>query len=362
MGRVYEDLGALARAGMKVFVGIDVHKRSFHVTAICEGEEVFSGMIASKDEDLRKLLDRFEGCRVKVAYEAGPSGFWLYDRLMADGIETIVAAPSLIPVESGNRVKTDRRDSRKLARLLERGLLKGVHVLTEQERADRDLVRTRRQLVQHRADVTRQVKSKLLFHGLEAPFPESRSLSGEFREWLRGYPVRHESVRRSFEPLLTVYEELTVHIREITREVVALSRSERYRERVGLVETVPGIGKVTAMEILVELPRMERFPRAEELASYLGLTPSQYSTGQFIRLGRITRCGNKHVRTALVRASWRLIRKDALMREIYESIKYRRGSKRAIVAIARMLSSRIHTMLLGNEPYTWKERRLVRVS
>jgi transposase len=343
-------------------VGIDVHKESFHVTAISEGEELFSGVIPSKYEDLRRLLDRFEGCRVKVAYEAGPSGFWLYDRLMADGIETIVVPPSLIPVESGNRVKTDRRDSRKLARLLERDLLKAVHVLTEQERADRDLVRTRRQLVQHRADVARQVKSKLLFHGLEAPLPESRSLSGQFREWLRAYPVRQESLRRSFEPLLTIYEELTVHIREITRQMVALSRSERYGERVALLETVPGIGKVTSMEILVELPRIERFPREQELASYLGLTPSQYSTGQFIRHGRITRCGNKYVRTALVQASWRLIRKDARMREDYESIKYRRGSKRAIVAIARMLSARIYTMLRGNEAYTCTERRLVRVS
>ena len=361
MKGVYEVFGALAR-GKAIFVGIDVHKESFHVTAMCEGEEVFHGGMPSKYEVLGKVLDRFEGCRVKVAYEAGPSGFWLYDRLMADGFETIVVPPSLIPVESGNRVKTDRRDSRKLARLLESGLLKAVHVLTEQERADRDLVRTRRQLVQHRADVARQVKSKLFFHGIETPFSESRSLSREFREWLRGYPARHESLRRSFEPLLTLYEELTFHLREITREIVALSRSEGYRERVEFLETVPGIGTVTAMEILVELPRIERFSRDEELASYLGLTPSEYSTGEYIRHGRITRCGNKHVRTTLVQASWRLIGKDALMRERYESIKYRRGSKRAIVAIARMLSSRIYTMLLGNEAYSCKERRIVRVS
>jgi len=361
MTKVYEVLRAPAR-GLVVSAGVDVHKESFHVTAINEGEEIFRGVIPSKYENLKKVLDRFEGCRVKVAYEAGPSGFWLYDRLMADGIETIVAAPSLIPVESGNRVKTDRRDSRKLARLLENGLLTAVHVLTEQERADRDVVRTRRQLVEHRADVARQVKSKLLFYGIEAPFSESRSLSGEFREWLRAYPIRHESLRRSFAPLLTVYEELTVHVREITRELVALSRSERYRERVELLETVPGIGKVTAMEILVELPRIERFSRRQELAAYLGLTPSEYSSGEFIRHGRITRCGNKRVRTALVQASWRLIRKDTLMRERYESIKYRRGSKRAIVAIARMLSSRIYTMLLGNEEYTPKESKLVRVS
>jgi len=345
-----------------VFVGVDVHKKSFHVTARYDGEEVFHGGMQSRYEVLKMLLDRFEDCRVKVAYEAGPSGFWLYDRLMEDGIETIVVPPSLIPVESGNRVKTDRRDSRKLGRLFESGLLKNVHVLTEEERADRELLRTRRQLVHHRADVARQVKSKLLFHGIEIPFSETPYWSGEFREWIRGFATKHETMRKSFNPSIGLYEELTTRIREITSDVVALSLTEEYRDRVNILTTVPGIGSVTAMEILVELPRIERFSTHEELASYLGLTPSEYSTGEHIRHGRISRCGNKRVRTALVEASWKLIVKDSAMRAKYEKIKYRRGAKRAIVAIARMLSARVQTILLENEAYSYKVRRLKRVS
>ena len=123
-----------------------------------------------------------------------------------------------------------------------------------------------------------------------------------------------------------------------------------------------GIGTVSAMEILVELPRIERICTHEELASYLGLTPSEYSTGEHIRHGRISRCGNARVRTALVEASWKLITKDSSMREKYERIKYRRGAKRAIVAIARMLSARIRAILLANAPYSFKARRLVRVT
>jgi transposase len=347
---------------MEVFVWIDVHKESFHVTAICEGEEVFHGGMPSRYEILKKVLDRFEGCRVKVAYETGPSGFWLYYRLTADGIDTIVVPPSLIPVESGSRVKTDKRDNRKLARLLESGLLKEVHVLTEEERADRELLRTRRQLLHHRADVARQVKSELLFHGIEVPFSESPYWSGEFREWVRGFPAKHETLRKSFDPLITLYEELTIQIREITREVVALPLTESSSDQVKLLKTVPGIGPVTAMEILVEIPRIERFRTHEEIASYLGLTPSEHSTGEHIRHGRITRCGNKHVRTALVEVSWKLIKKDPLMREKYEKIKYRRGAKRAIIAVARMLSARIQTILLGNGAYSYTARRLRRVS
>jgi transposase len=110
---------------------------------------------------------------LRVAYEAGPCGFSLHDMLTEDGIEAIVVPPSLIPIESGNRVKTDKRDSRKLARLLESNMLKKVFVLTEEERMHRELIRTRRQLVDHRGSVARQIKSKLLFYGISSPFLES---------------------------------------------------------------------------------------------------------------------------------------------------------------------------------------------
>jgi len=115
----------LAR-GRKISIGIDVHKESWQVTAISEAEELFHGRMPGDYLALRKLLDRFVDCQVRVAYEAGPCGFGLYERLRADGIDALVVPPSLIPVESGNKVKTDRRDSRKLARLLEGNLLKGT--------------------------------------------------------------------------------------------------------------------------------------------------------------------------------------------------------------------------------------------
>jgi transposase len=149
--------------GKEVFVGIDVHKESWQVTVRTEGEEVFHGRIASDYRFLRGILNRFAGSKIKVAYEAGPCGFGLHDQLREDGVEGIVVPPSLIPLESGNKVKTDKRDSRKLARLLDSNMLKRVHVLTQKDRADRELLRTRRQILEHRNDVARQIKSKLLF-------------------------------------------------------------------------------------------------------------------------------------------------------------------------------------------------------
>ena len=160
--------------GKEVFVGIDVHKESWQVTVRTEGEEVFHGRIASEYRVLRRILNRFSGSKVKVAYEAGPCGFGLHDQLDADQIEGIVVPPSLIPIESGNKVKTDKRDSRKLARLLEGNLLKKVYVLSPEDRADREFLRTRRQIVEHRNDVARQIKSKLLFYGLRSQLPDLR--------------------------------------------------------------------------------------------------------------------------------------------------------------------------------------------
>jgi transposase len=188
--------------GKGVFIGIDVHKESWHVTVRVEGEEVFHGGIPSQYHVLRRLLHHFKDCKIKVAYEAGPCGFWLYDRLTEDGIETIVVPPSLIPIESGNKVKTDRRDSHKLAKLLESNVLKRVYVLSEQDRIDREPLRTRRQIVEHRNDVARQIKSKLLFYGISSPFAPRHGWGQSYLQWLKGLDLRREGLRACFDSLI----------------------------------------------------------------------------------------------------------------------------------------------------------------
>jgi len=265
--------------GKEVFIGIDVHKESWHVTARTEGEEVFHGGIPSQYHALRKLLDYFQACRIKIAYEAGPCGFWLYDRLTEDGIETIVVPPSLIPIESGNKVKTDKRDSRKLAKLLENNMLKRVYVLSEDDRADRELLRTRRQVLEHRNDVARQIKSKLLFYGIRSPFSAKGRWTKQYLRWVKGLLFEREGLRVSFQSLIELYEYLSAQLVKMSRKVIELSRDEKYLDKVRLLRSVPGIGMLIAMEIPVELPEVERFKSGDELASYLGLTPSEYSTG-----------------------------------------------------------------------------------
>lgn len=338
--------------GKIVSIGIDMHKRSWHITALAEGEIVLAVTLSRPNYNaFEKLLSQFKGNYIRIVYEAGPGGFDLYDRLTADGIECIVTPPSLIPTQSGSRVKTDKKDSLKLAKLLESNMLKKVWVLSPKERAHRQLVRTRRQIVDHRADVMRQIKSLLLFNSIEVPFSSRQQWTGPFVKWLHELELGNEYLNRSLKALVDLFDYLSGEKKRLTHEVIELSRDEKYTQRVKLLKTIPGIGCLSAMEILVEIQDIARFNTADELAAYLGLTPSQYSSGEHIWMGHITHAGNDRVRTTLVESSWILIGKDPYMRWKYENIKLRRGGKRAIVAVARILSVRIRRILIDQVPY-----------
>ena len=286
-----------------------------------------------------------------MAYEAGPSGFGLYDRLDEAGIRCIVVPPNLIPVEIGCKVKTDKKDSKKLALLLEADMLKEVFVLSEEQRMHRELLRTRRQLVEHRTSIIKQIKSKFLYYSIEPEEAGKREWTAKQIKSILGFGFPHEALKKAVEALLEMYGQLTLAIRSLNKETRLLSNTEFYQDRVSLLMTVPGIARLSAMEILTELGDLERFKSNDHLASFLGLTPSEYSSGEHTRKGHITRCGNKRVRTCLVESAWKLIAQDGVMREKYDGIKYRRGARRAIVAMARNLAGRIRGMMLRNEPY-----------
>ena len=345
-----EEYKISGQEGKAVFVGVDLHRFKWHVTIRTEDEELFSGTLPGQWEVLRRLLDRYRGYSVQVVYEAGYFGFWLHDRLVGYGADCIVTPPSLLPQEYGNRVKTDRRDSRKLAYLLAKGMLKRVWVPRLEERYHRQVTRRRRQLIGDRVRVQNRIKSELQFYGVE--------LVGPRGPWPRVYVERLWCIRfgdrwmqESFERLLEQYGFLTEQIGKQTKLLKELSQTSLYRKRVEILRSVPGIGLIAAMELLVELQDIGRFRRAEQLAAYVGLTPSQYSSAEKVRMGRITRSGKNGLRGTLVEASWTLITKDGAMRDKYERIKARAGAKRAIVAIARTLLLRSRRILLDGCPY-----------
>jgi transposase len=170
-------------------------------------------------------------------------------------------------------------------------------------------------------------------------------------QWLKSLFFPSSYLRESLEVLVDLYEYLTRQLTRINRKVVELSRADKYRGKAELLRTAPGVGLLTGMEVLVEHQEMGRFRSSEEIASYMGLTPSEYSTGEHIRQGRITRSGNWRVRNALIESSWILIGKDPWMRRTYMRLKSHKGAKRAIIAIARKLIIILRSMLLRNMPY-----------
>src|ERR1043166_1932302 len=226
-------------------VGIDMHKVSWHVTIIKGAVEVFHGTIPGSWRALQQLLSRFGkgSSNIQVAYEAGYFGFWLHDRLVAYGAECLVTPPSLIPQESGNRVKTDPRDSRKLALLLSKGMLKRVWVPSPQQREERQVLRRRRQLVHDRVRVQNRIKADLRFYGIELPETKGK-WTLTYVENLRKLRFSSDSrwLQESFQRLLDEYDFLTMQINHQTALVKELSTTDRFRELVAILRSAPGIG------------------------------------------------------------------------------------------------------------------------
>jgi transposase len=338
-------------SGEDLFVGIDLHKQRWHVTIRTFDVELFSASIPGTWESLQRILVRYPGHSLQAVYEAGYFGFRLHDRLVDHGIPCLVTPPSLVPQEYGNRVKTDRRDSSKLAHLLAKGMLKRVWVPSEEERYHRQVVRRRRQLVRDRVRTQSRIKAELRFYGIHLEEPRGR-WTQVYLEGLRSINFGNRWMQESFNRLLEQYEFLSAQIAKQTQLLRELSETVLYRKRVEILQSIPGIGMISAMELLLELQDVSRFRRAEQLAAYVGLTPSQYSSADKVRMGRITGIGKNTLRAILVEASWQLITKDQVMREKYDRIKIRSGGKRAIVAIARTLLLRMRRMLLDERAYT----------
>ena len=347
----YKVCGAIAEA---IWVGIDLHKVQWHVTIRSEAGELFSGSIPGCWEALRALLERYPAREVSVVYEAGYFGYWLYDALTQWGASCRVTPPSLVPQQQGNRVKTDRRDSRKLSFYLWKGMLKGIWVPGPERRTHRDVLRRRQKLISDRVRVQSRVKALLQFYGIRVD-GASRKWSQRYVRALRSLTWTDRWQQQSFGGLLEHYTFLSEQIKAQTALVHELAEAPLYAEDLRILRTLRRVGVLIGMEVLLELPPMAQFSRSEELAAYVGLTPAQYSSGEHIRMGRITGAGRSHLRATLIELAWQVIARDPAMRSVYERIKQRAGSKRAIVAVARRLLLCMRRMLLDRQPYHMRQ-------
>jgi transposase len=336
--------------GQDIYIGIDVHLKTWHVTIVHDGVVLLSISMPAQWTELQKILHRYTAYRMHAVYEAGYFGYCLHDHLIDYGVDCIVTPPSLIPREYGNYVKTDRLDSKRLAILLSQGALKRIAVPTKEQRSHQSVIRRRNQLVKDSVRIQNRIKADLQLHDI--PFPVTRGRwSRTVVENLHRLQFYDRWLAETFQRLLAQYDFLREEIEKQTKLIHELSKLDCYRDNVKVLQTIPGIGILVAMELLVELQDLRRFRTADQLAAYIGLTPSQYSSGEHIRMGRITHIGKSHLRALLVESSWVLIRKDPNIAQKYQILKYRSGAKKAIVAIARKLIIRARRIVLDQTPY-----------
>ena len=291
--------------GTTLYVGLDVHARTIEVSVLRGGtKDREEWRLENEERAVRALARRLRhegGGAVVCCYEAGPTGFALQRRLEAEGVECRVIAPALIPRRPGDRVKTDRRDARKLAELLRADLLTAVHPPTIDQEAVRDLCRAREDAVTDRTRARHRLAKLLLRRGIAY---DGRNWTLRHRRWLLTLRFEHPAAQATFDDYLRALEGVEERLRTLEQELAACAASDDYREAVGLLRCFRGVDTVTALTVLAELGDVTRFGSARQLMSYLGLTPSEHSSGARQRRGPITKTGNSHVRRILVESAW----------------------------------------------------------
>jgi transposase len=290
-----------------LFAGLDVHKDSIavaHVPDDRRADVTYVGRIGTRQADIDRLIHRLQTKteRLVVAYEAGPCGYVLHRHLTRRGITCLVVAPSLIPRKPGDRVKTDRRDAVQLARLLRSGDLDSVYVPTVEDEALRDLCRAREAAVVTLKAAKFRLKSFLLRLGLH--YTGRANWNDAHLRYLSKVVCPTPAQQIVFQESLRAVDEQVERLKRIETELAALVPAWHLAPVVHALQALRGVQDVVAVTVAAELGDITRFDNPRQLAAFLGLVPSEDSTGDRRRQGPITKAGNGHARRALIEGAW----------------------------------------------------------
>jgi transposase len=341
--------------GKEVYVGLEDAKKTWSL-CVRSGRTVVheTSMRADYEVLCNYFRNKYPECRIRVMYEAGFRGFELHDKLVADGWHCVVTPPHTVTQEKCSKKKNDRIDCRRLSKNNENGDYRSCYIPDRQHRYDRQVCRLCNQIQRDITRVCNQIRRAIEFHGLERHFSGGTWSPGQYKhaETTMKTLILPDSIRFVF----TTFFERLHHARTMRSMVLKrmreLGHSERYRKAVELLQSVPGIGQLTAIRLALEWGDISRFKRKEDFSSFLGLVPSDYSTGEQDHKGHITKQGNRQIRAWLIECAWIAIRHDPVLLEKYQRLISRSGSaKKAIVAVARKLAIRIRAILLNGTPY-----------
>ncbi len=317
-----------------VTVGLDVHARSVRLAAVRADELLEERTLPYDEEAVERTLRRWPG--VRCCYEAGPTGFGLYRHLVERGIDCAVVAPGLVPQRPGDRVKTDPRDARKLARLLAGGLLEPIHVPSPELEAARDLVRAREDARLDRMRDRQRLSKFCLRHGRLLP---TSAWTVVRRKWLGEQQFAYAAEQQTFDTYLHAVDLVDARIARLEQAIRETAEQGPWRELVARLRCFRGIDSLTALALVAEIGDFSRFRRAEELMAFVGLVPSEHSSGERRRQGSITKVGNAHVRRLLVEAAWHARRRPKVG---YELSRRQRGQDARVIERAWRCQQRLY--------------------
>lgn len=296
----------MSGTGTTVFVGIDASKDKLAVAladAGTQGDALYLGTCENSPASVAKLLKKLSGRgRVCACYEAGPTGYGLYRQIRAYGFDCCVVAPSLIPSRAGERVKTDRLDAMRLARLLRAGELTPIWVPDETHEAMRDLVRARESAAEDQRHKRQLIAAFLLRHGLS--YPRTKPWTMRYLRWLQTLSFAHPAHQIALQEMLQAERHARERLERLTHHIEALVPAWDLAPAVNALQALRGVALISAVTFMAEVGDVRRFETPVKLMAYLGLVPSEYSTGKTTRRGGITRAGNARVRHKLVEGAW----------------------------------------------------------
>ena len=321
------------------YVGIDAHKKDLFVAMLIGDQKTpVTWQLGNEPQAVRRLvrkLERESPGPVHIFYEAGPCGYALQRQVTTSRVRCDVVAPALIPRKPGERVKTNRRDSRKLAELGRAGLLTAVQPPTPEDEAVRDLARARDDAREDLQRCRHRLGKLLLRRGLHYA---GRNWTRAHRQWIDSLEWAHAPERAVVDDYLLAIDHTEARLLELDARLAELAEREPYREPVGWLRCFRGIDTLTAMLILAELHDFRRFASAPALMAYLGLVPGENSSGEKHRRGRITRTGNALVRRLLVETAWHYQHRPSVGVAL---TRRRKGQPARVIAIADKAQQRL---------------------
>ena len=327
------------------YIGMDVDKAKIVVAVLrdSDSETTVERVISNSAHAVQQFVEaqQSEAEEIIACYEAGSCGFELHRQLTDLGVACLVAAPGLIPHAPAQRVKTDRRDARKLARALRSGELTGVHVPCREDENVRDYLRLYEDLKRDLRRAKQRLLQFLLRHRIR--YTEGTNWTCRHRRWLEQLQFDSPVSAETMQEQLSQITELEEKLGRIKRHVETIAAGERYAERVGRLKAFKGIETLIALSLIVEIVDFTRFARAEQFMAFLGLVPSEHSSGAKRRLGAITKAGNTHLRKLLIEAAWHYRRPHRPSKRL---IARRAELPASIVAYADRAGRRLHTKYL----------------